>query len=476
MHGDTNATFPSATSTTQSLAPHRGDPRVPRPRHRRRRTRRARSTRSAGPSRPTPRPNGFGVVRAFVGHGIGDTFHMAPAGPALLRPGHDHPDAAGLGVHHRADDHDRAHWRHRLWDDDWTAVTVRLLAHRAVRAHHPRDRGRRRGPHRHRRQGGDPCLSSACRRCIPAGRAVRLPGRGTTWVREAAGAGDPPLILLHGLTATAALNWGHVVRNPRRGSFRTIAIDHRGHGRGIRPPALARVPARGLRRRRRRPRRRARRSTGSSPSGTRWAGRSPSWPGAAIPTGWPGSCCARRRRQLRRDDASRPCASPWRGGVTGVATAMRSMPPPVRAPAGQRRAWRGAAGRSACPSGCSTRSAATTPPRCWRRFAPCSGSTRRPWIGEVDVPTAVVVTTEDRVVPPDAPAALAAAIPGVVGLAGRRRPRRVRHGRPAVRPRPARRVHVGGQGRRRRLRTRRLTRRSRARADPGRSRQHDGSF
>jgi pimeloyl-ACP methyl ester carboxylesterase len=36
----------------------------------------------------------------------------------------------------------------------------------------------------------------------------------------------------------------------------------------------------------------------------------------------------------------------------------------------------------------------------------------RPWIGEVDVPTAVVVTTEDGVVAPARQRALAKAIPG----------------------------------------------------------------
>src|SRR3954453_24056163 len=43
---------------------------------------------------------------------------------------------------------------------------------------------------------------------IPAGRHVELPGRGTTFVREAAGPpGAPTVILLHGLGAIAAPNW-----------------------------------------------------------------------------------------------------------------------------------------------------------------------------------------------------------------------------------------------------------------------------
>src|SRR3954464_11637259 len=69
---------------------------------------------------------------------------------------------------------------------------------------------------------------------LPPGRAVQLPGRGTTFVREAAGApGAPPLALLHGWTATADLNWSASYGLLSR-YFRVLAMDHRGHGRGIR--------------------------------------------------------------------------------------------------------------------------------------------------------------------------------------------------------------------------------------------------
>jgi pimeloyl-ACP methyl ester carboxylesterase len=36
----------------------------------------------------------------------------------------------------------------------------------------------------------------------------------------------------------------------------------------------------------------------------------------------------------------------------------------------------------------------------------------RPWLGRIDVPTAVVVTTQDHVIPPSRQRALAARIPG----------------------------------------------------------------
>jgi pimeloyl-ACP methyl ester carboxylesterase len=69
---------------------------------------------------------------------------------------------------------------------------------------------------------------------IPAGRAVPLHGRGTTFVRERPGPeGAPTVILLHGLGATAALNW-FAAFEPLGQHFRVLAVDHRGHGRGLR--------------------------------------------------------------------------------------------------------------------------------------------------------------------------------------------------------------------------------------------------
>jgi methionyl aminopeptidase len=67
--------------------------------------------------------NGMGVVRAFVGHGIGEVFHMAPQVPHYYDPRLSTRVQPGmtftiepmitLGA-----------WQHRLWDDQWTAVTV----------------------------------------------------------------------------------------------------------------------------------------------------------------------------------------------------------------------------------------------------------------------------------------------------------------------------------------------------------------
>jgi 3-oxoadipate enol-lactonase len=68
----------------------------------------------------------------------------------------------------------------------------------------------------------------------PLARLAELPGRGVTRVWECAGPpGAGTLVLLHGVTFTAELNWGKVFE-PLARDFRIIALDLRGHGDGIR--------------------------------------------------------------------------------------------------------------------------------------------------------------------------------------------------------------------------------------------------
>lgn len=70
---------------------------------------------------------------------------------------------------------------------------------------------------------------------LPPGGPVELPGRGTTYVRDSGGTpGAPVLVLLHGWAVTADLNWFAAYPSLVK-QHRVITIDHRGHGRGIRP-------------------------------------------------------------------------------------------------------------------------------------------------------------------------------------------------------------------------------------------------
>lgn len=69
---------------------------------------------------------------------------------------------------------------------------------------------------------------------VPEGRIIDLPGRGETFVRHHFGGTDrPTLLLLHGWTVTADLNW-FACYGPLAQRYNIVAIDHRGHGRGLR--------------------------------------------------------------------------------------------------------------------------------------------------------------------------------------------------------------------------------------------------
>ncbi|HMC40546.1 MAG TPA: type I methionyl aminopeptidase [Acidimicrobiales bacterium] len=67
--------------------------------------------------------HGFGVVRTFVGHGIGEQFHLPPNVPhyytesasTVIRPGMTFTIEPMITV---------GSWRERMWDNGWTAVTT----------------------------------------------------------------------------------------------------------------------------------------------------------------------------------------------------------------------------------------------------------------------------------------------------------------------------------------------------------------
>ncbi len=69
---------------------------------------------------------------------------------------------------------------------------------------------------------------------MPPGRTVRVPDRGEFFLRDTGGEG-PVVMLLHGWIATADLNWWAAYEDLVRAGHRVLAIDHRGHGRGLRP-------------------------------------------------------------------------------------------------------------------------------------------------------------------------------------------------------------------------------------------------
>ncbi len=67
--------------------------------------------------------HGYGVVRTFVGHGIGEQFHLPPNVPhyytesasTIMRPGMTFTIEPMITM---------GSWRERMWDNGWTAVTT----------------------------------------------------------------------------------------------------------------------------------------------------------------------------------------------------------------------------------------------------------------------------------------------------------------------------------------------------------------
>jgi pimeloyl-ACP methyl ester carboxylesterase len=68
---------------------------------------------------------------------------------------------------------------------------------------------------------------------LPPGGLVRVPGVGELFVRDSAGDG-PPVVLLHGWMFPSDLNWFRAYGPLADAGYRVLAIDHRGHGRGLR--------------------------------------------------------------------------------------------------------------------------------------------------------------------------------------------------------------------------------------------------
>ncbi len=70
-------------------------------------------------------------------------------------------------------------------------------------------------------------------RLLPA-RTIQIAGRGEFFLRDSGGEG-PALMLLHGWMASADMNWHGAYDDLAEAGYRVLAIDHRGHGRGLRP-------------------------------------------------------------------------------------------------------------------------------------------------------------------------------------------------------------------------------------------------
>jgi pimeloyl-ACP methyl ester carboxylesterase len=69
---------------------------------------------------------------------------------------------------------------------------------------------------------------------LPPGYVITLPGRGEVFVRDTGPRDDAPtLLMLHGWTVSADINF-FTAYEALASTYRVIALDHRGHGRGMR--------------------------------------------------------------------------------------------------------------------------------------------------------------------------------------------------------------------------------------------------
>lgn len=237
---------------------------------------------------------------------------------------------------------------------------------------------------------------------LPPGGPLELPGRGTTFHRDLAsraGHDAPTVLLLHGWTATADLNWFSAY-DALAEHFRVVALDHRGHGRGIRSrrrfrladcadDAVALADVLGV---------------------ERFIAVGYSMGGLVAQLSWhrhpervAGLVLAATARNFRGSRA----ASGWFSALGAVAAASRLVPEGVRSGAARRVIDR----RPGISDWARDQFQAGDPRAVLEAGHAIGRFSSHAWIGEVDVPTSIVLTERDRVVPPARQAKLAAAIP-----------------------------------------------------------------
>lgn len=237
---------------------------------------------------------------------------------------------------------------------------------------------------------------------LPPGRELELRDRGTTFVRELPPPpGAPTLFLLHGWMASADLNW-FAVYPELVGRFGVVTIDHRGHGRGIRS------------------RRRFRLEDCADDAA---AALDELGIDSVIPVGYsmggPIAQLLWRRHRDRvdglvlcatsRNFAGSPMAKATFSMFPTIALAGRVTPATVRQRAMERMMVRRNGGDSTWFHRESMRN---DPIKMAEAGGAIGRFTSHEWIGEIDVPTAVVITEQDTVIPPHRQEKLARAVPG----------------------------------------------------------------
>lgn len=247
---------------------------------------------------------------------------------------------------------------------------------------------------------------------LPPSGPVRLEGRGRTWVYDTGPptgpAAGPPVVLLHGWTSSAALNWYRCFESLSE-RHRVVALDHRGHGRGIRSrrpfrledcaddtAALIRQLGLG-------PSIVAGYSMGGPVAQLVWKRHRDVVEGLVL-------CATAARFPMRRE--LRGIAWPF---SYGVSIALAGVPYELRRQGVSRLLRSRGSNPGTAPWALEE----------WERLDPASmiqaglalgRFDSRDWVGGIDVPTSVIITTQDTSVSPRRQRALAEAIPGAVAF------------------------------------------------------------
>ncbi|HZJ07764.1 MAG TPA: alpha/beta fold hydrolase [Nocardioidaceae bacterium] len=240
---------------------------------------------------------------------------------------------------------------------------------------------------------------------VPEGRIVDLPGRGRTFVIDVAGPTPtaPTIILLHALGCTAYLSWVATIGELSR-KYRVITFDQRWHGRGIRSPrfrfadcaddvvgimdelGVNRAVIAGY-------------SMGGAVAQLTWQRHRDRVAGLVL------CSTARNYRGTRRERLFFPLVTAAMHPLSGYALARverlaETLPEVPSVEAADPVAWGRVEFRS---------TSAWSLPEVLGELGRFNSA---PWISEVDVPTAVVVTERDHTIPERRQRGLAAAIDG----------------------------------------------------------------
>ena len=241
---------------------------------------------------------------------------------------------------------------------------------------------------------------------LPAGRMVELPGRGATYVTDTPGPSphSPTIVLLHALGTTGLLTWFPAIR-PLSRRFRVVTLDQRWHGQGIQSAEFSLVDCAddvaalidvlgledvivgGY-------------SMGSIVAQRVWR----QHPGLVQ-----GLVLGATTDRFQLTPAER-------GFFFGMGTTMLALRGVSRSRTALKAARAAARGADLGPSDMHEWALrefrSTSPWAVGQALAALGRHHSRPWLGRIDVPTAVVVMMRDRVIPTSRQIALARAIPG----------------------------------------------------------------